>query len=79
VREAAVVGVDDPVLGSAIKAFISAEAGALTAQDVLRHCARNLEDFMTPKYVEFRDALPKSDNGKIDRRALSAPVLEAAE
>lgn len=79
VREAAVIGVDDPILGAAIKAFVAAEPGALTAQDVIRHCARHLEDFMVPKYVEFRDVLPKSDNGKIDRRALAAIVMEAAE
>jgi acyl-coenzyme A synthetase/AMP-(fatty) acid ligase len=79
VREAAVIGVDDPILGSAVKAFVAVEPGALTAQDVIRHCTRHLEDFMVPKYVEFRDVLPKSDNGKIDRRALAAIVMEAAE
>lgn len=78
-REVAVIGVDDPVLGAAIKAFVVADPDTLTAQDVLRHCARHLEDFMVPKHVEFRDALPKSENGKIDRRALAAQVLEAAE
>ncbi|RAI44311.1 class I adenylate-forming enzyme family protein [Rhodoplanes roseus] len=79
VREAAVIGVDDPILGAAIKAFVAVEPGKLTAQDVIRHCAQHLEDFMVPKHVEFRDALPKSDNGKIDRRALAAPLMDAAE
>ncbi len=79
VREAVVVGIADPLLGSAIKAFVVADPGLLTAQDVLRHCARHLEDFMMPKFVEFRDALPRSDNGKVDRRALAQPALEAAE
>ncbi|MEZ5786957.1 MAG: AMP-binding protein [Xanthobacteraceae bacterium] len=79
VREVAVIGVDDPVLGLAIKAFVVVEPDTLTAQDVQRHCARHLEDFMVPKHIEFRDALPKSENGKIDRRALAAPVPEAAE
>ncbi|AVT81777.1 class I adenylate-forming enzyme family protein [Rhodopseudomonas palustris] len=79
VKEAAVIGIEDAVLGAAIKALVVADDGSLTAQDVIRHCARHLEDFMVPKHVEFRDALPKSDNGKIDRRALAAALLEAAE
>ncbi len=39
----------------------------LTERDVIRHCAKRLEDFMVPKSVEFRDGLPKSANGKISR------------
>ncbi|ALK08701.1 class I adenylate-forming enzyme family protein [Blastochloris viridis] len=78
VHEVVVVGIDDAVLGTAIKAIVVAEPGALTGQDVIRHCARHLEDFMVPKEVEFRDTLPKSDNGKIDRRAVTTPALEAA-
>jgi acyl-CoA synthetase (AMP-forming)/AMP-acid ligase II len=68
VREAAVVGVPDAVLGMAIKAVVSADPDAgLTERDVIRHCAKRLEDFMVPKSVEFRDGLPKSANGKISR------------
>jgi amino acid adenylation domain-containing protein len=68
VREAAVIGVPDAVLGMAIKAVISADPDAgLTERDVIRHCAKRLEDFMVPKTVEFRAGLPKSANGKISR------------
>jgi amino acid adenylation domain-containing protein len=76
VREAAVVGVPDPVLGNAIKAVIAADPqGGLTEREVIRHCAARLEDFMVPKHVEFRGELPKSENGKIARRQIMEEAL----
>jgi long-chain acyl-CoA synthetase len=77
VREAAVVGVPDAVLGSAIKAVIAADPDAgLTERDVVRHCAARLEDFMVPKQVEFRGELPKSENGKIARWQIAEEAIE---
>jgi len=71
VVEAAVVGVPDPLLGQAIKAFVVVRNGALTPKQVLTHCRARLEDYMMPKYVEFRKDLPKTESGKIMKTRLA--------
>jgi acyl-CoA synthetase (AMP-forming)/AMP-acid ligase II len=80
IREVAVVGVPDAILGLAIRAVVVAEQDAgLTEHAVIRHCAAHLEDFMVPKSVEFRDALPKTDSGKISRRSVEAELRVAVQ
>lgn len=71
ILEAAVVGVDDEISGQAIKAFVVLKKGSLlTEKDIIKSCARTLESFMVPKYVEIRDELPKSSHGKIAKKEL---------
>ena len=72
VKEAAVIGVDDDVLGQAIKAFVVNEVGAtFTDKDIIRECQKRLENFMVPKFVQFVDELPKTNTGKIKKTGLS--------
>jgi len=71
VREAAVVGVPDELLGEAIRAFIVLDEGAaLTEQQVKRECMARLEGFMVPRDVVFVGELPKTATAKVSRRLL---------
>jgi amino acid adenylation domain-containing protein len=70
VLEAAVVGVSDELEGEAIKAYLVSRDPDLSAKDVINHCKKHLESFMIPKYIEFRDTLPKGSTGKITKREI---------
>jgi acyl-CoA synthetase (AMP-forming)/AMP-acid ligase II len=66
IREAAVGGVEDSIFGQVVRAYVVLEDGvALSEREIIRHCAGLLEDYMVPKGVEFRSALPRTTTGKI--------------
>lgn len=71
VDEVAVVGVDDEVLGQAIKAFIvAASGGSVDPMSVKAHCRRRLANYKIPKHIELVDALPRTASGKVRRHEL---------
>lgn len=70
VMECAAIGVPDEKQGEAIKVFIIKSDPALTEDEVANYCHQNLTGYKRPKYIEFRDELPKSNVGKILRREL---------
>jgi long-chain acyl-CoA synthetase len=70
VIECAAVGVPDEKQGEAIKVFVVRNDPVLTEDDVAKYCRQNLTGYKVPKYIEFREALPKTNVGKILRREL---------
>jgi long-chain acyl-CoA synthetase len=78
VLECAVIGVDDPRSGEAVKAFIVRKDQSLTAEDVIKFCSTQLTNYKVPRQIEFRTALPKTNVGKILRRELRDEKKAAA-
>ncbi len=70
VLEVAAIGVPDEHSGEVPKVFVVKRDPNLTEQDVLEHCKKELTGYKRPRYVEFRQDLPKTNVGKILRRAL---------
>ena len=68
--EAAAIGIPDDRSGEAVKLFVVRNDPGLTAEAVIAHCRVGLTGYKIPKVVEFRDELPKTNVGKILRRAL---------
>lgn len=71
ILEAAAIGVPDEKSGEAVKVFIVFEEGkALSEEDIIAHCRKNLTGYKIPRHIEFKDDLPKSNVGKILRKDL---------
>jgi len=72
VADVATVGVPDPIYGEKVVVYIQPKVEQwLTVEAVLEHCGRHLADFKMPHEVIFRDELPKTQRGKMDRNALA--------
>lgn len=72
VVECAAIGVPDEKQGEAIKVFVVKNDPTLSEDDLAMFCRQNLTGYKLPKYIEFRDDLPKTNVGKILRRELRA-------
>ena len=72
VVECAAIGVPDEKQGEAIKVFVVKNDPTLSEDDLAKFCRQNLTGYKLPKYIEFRDDLPKTNVGKILRRELRA-------
>jgi long-chain acyl-CoA synthetase len=72
VMECAAIGVADDEKGEAVKVFVVRSEPGLSEADVHAYCQANLTGYKRPKYIEFREALPKTNVGKILRRELRA-------
>lgn len=70
VLEAAAIGIPDEKSGEAVKLFVVKKESSLTEDELRRHCDENLTGYKRPRHIEFRSELPKTNVGKILRRAL---------
>jgi len=70
VLEAAAIGVPDEHSTEAVKLFVIKKDNSLTSEELFAFCKENMVNYKRPKYIEFREELPKSNVGKILRRAL---------
>ncbi len=79
VAEAVALGVADPRLGQAVHLVVRAAPGVPDAQDALpKRLAADLPNFMQPRTIHWREAMPIGPNGKIDRNGLAAQLAEMA-
>ncbi|MDR7944763.1 AMP-binding protein [Achromobacter aegrifaciens] len=79
VREVAAVGVPDERSGEAVKLYVIRKDPALDAETLIAHCRKQLTGYKVPRYIEFRDDLPRTNVGKILRRELKPAAQEAVQ
>ena len=70
--EAVAFGVPDPRLGAAIILIVRGKDGVADEEGLAAYLRQNLPNFMQPQAIEWRDALPRNPNGKLDRVAIAA-------
>jgi amino acid adenylation domain-containing protein len=75
IKNAVVIPIPDELIGNRIcTVIVPFSPGKLGKDDIVQYCARQLPKYMVPEIIEFRDSLPTTSSGKIDRQKLSATV-----
>jgi long-chain acyl-CoA synthetase len=75
VLEVAVIGLPDAHSGEAVAAYVVKKDPSVTEADIIKHCREGLTGYKVPRTVVFRDALPKTNVGKVLRRVLRDEVM----
>jgi acyl-CoA synthetase (AMP-forming)/AMP-acid ligase II len=79
VREVAVVGTPDERWGEAVTAIVVTDGSPITGDDLIAHCRASLAGYKCPKRVEFREALPRTATGKLQKFKLRADFWQGQE
>lgn len=80
IADSAVFGIPDEEFGEKLMAVVQPQPGAALSEDaVMDHLRRHLAGFKVPRVIEFRDTLPRGDDGKIYKRRLRDPYWEGHE
>ncbi len=80
VLEVAVLGIEDDILGEAVKAVVVVKDGFMaTAREIQEHCLLNLAPHKAPKVIEFVASLPKYQSGKVNKLALAGKNANGSE
>jgi amino acid adenylation domain-containing protein len=72
IENAVVIPIPDDIIGNRISVIIvQMTSGKIDKEEILRHCSAKLPKYMIPEFIEFRDSLPSTSSGKVDRKKLS--------
>jgi long-chain acyl-CoA synthetase len=79
VLEAAAVAQPDARAGEVVALFVVKRDPKLTAEELIEYCRRSLTGYKVPRHIYFRSELPKTNVGKIMRRALRDELIEPSK